>query len=119
MYGRFALGILVFGLSAFFFSAAMSLPDLGPPTVDQALKSLEQQKGALRRQIECVIPVYKFRLVQSLIWSNAWFRFSKELATLKRRYPSPKSPKDVPERQATPACSNNASASGFDFQPVF
>ena len=47
--------------------------------------NIAQEKGALRRPIEYVIPIYRLRLVQSLIWSSAWFRFSKELATLKRR----------------------------------
>src|SRR3984957_3317670 len=62
--------------------------------------------------------VQRFFFVHWSRRSRACCRFSREFATLKRKYPSPNSPKAVPESAAPPACSRSASASGFDFHPV-
>src|SRR5207237_2429618 len=59
-----------------------------------------------------------FLPAQAAIRSSARLMFSTELATLKRKYPSPKPPKAVPARQATPASSSRASASFFEVHPV-
>src|SRR6476659_4928148 len=61
---------------------------------------------------------YRFFVTHAPIRSSAFSIFSIEFATLKRKYPSPKSPKAVPESPATPASSSNASASFFEGQPV-
>src|SRR5690348_3996781 len=75
----------------------------------------ERAAGAALVEAEAI---YRFCFVHSSTRSSALARFCKEFAMLNRRYPSPNAPKAVPDSAATPACSSNASASGFDFHQI-
>ena len=61
--------------------------------------------------------VYDFRSRPSMRRSASWM-FSMLFAYEKRRWPSPNSPKAVPDRQATPASSSRRSASALLPKPV-
>src|SRR5919201_7140185 len=100
-------GVVLGALSDFFFrDGAFIAKHLTPQRAQRFRKGREEN-------LYC-----RFRFVHSSKRLTALFRLSTELATLKRRYPSPNSPKAVPERQATPASSSSASASFFDDHPV-
>jgi len=73
---------------------------------DQRLSLTNEREIKVRGQLWALLILasrYKLFFVHCSTRSNACCRFSSELAMLKRRYPSPKAPKAVPESAATPA----------------
>src|SRR5436189_6323024 len=105
MCGRVDFGNLVLDFA--FFGISLFTPETrSPPKCGEPVRY---------RRTPGQIPFFE---IHCSIHSNARCKFSMEFATLNLKYPSPNSPNDVPERQATPASSSSASAMALDCQPV-